>query len=490
MPAEAVAPRDLNISNASEHNPSAVEYAPESKAAQNYSQSANSKSSYSTDSKSNFQDLVDKGLGVAKSVVGGLFSLTGLSCATEFKPTADSWDDFEEIDSPADEVEFLDVPEDSDADVLDGLDAEEEPSTIVCEKIGTDVRVTNDSALSQRPSLVWTGSEYGMGFEDERDGNREIYFGRISPVGLIIDSGTRLTDATALSIHPSLSWNGSQFGFIWYDGRSSTDEILFRRVSPIGELIGSEIPVTSDGYSRDPSLAWTGSGYGTTWYDDRNGNWEIFFALISQEGAPLTTNIRVTNDTSNSRSPSIVWTGSEFGVTWYGDRDGNDEIYFRRISNIGDLVEDLVRVSSGDENSHYPSLVWTGSEYGIAWHDFRDGNGEIYFARLSEIGALMASDIRITNDSANSSSPSLVWNGSEFAFSWSDDRFDANSEIFFRRMAGDGSLIDDELRITGAFGNSEHPSLAWTGSEYGFTWDDDRDGNEEVYFARVGCHPE
>lgn len=450
-----------------------------------------SASTYSVDPDSDFGHIVDKGLGLAKAVVSGVFSIMGLSCNTEFKPTPDdSWDedDVAELDSPADEVEFPDTLDDSED--VDALDAEEESTTIVCEKIGTDVRVTNANETSQLPSLAWTGSEFGVSYEDFKEGDWEIYLGRLSPAGGIIASGVRLTNASGSSRISALLWNGSAFGVSWFDGRIGTDEIMFRHASSSGELIGSENQISTDGGSYSPSAAWTGSEYGVSWVDDRDGNWEIYFARLTEEGALLGTNIRVTNDPADSQRSSLAWTGSEFGVSWNDNRDGNSEIYFRRISDIGDLVEDSVRVSNEDGDSFYPSLAWTGSEYGIAWHDFRDGNWEIYFTRLSATGALMASDIRITNDPAYSGSASLVWNGAEYALCWNDSIFDSDLEIFFRRMDGDGSLIDDAIRITGAFGNSENPSLVWTGSEYGISWNDDRDGNAEIYFARVGCHPE
>jgi len=49
--------------------------------------------------------------------------------------------------------------------------------------------------------------------------------------------------------------------------------------------------------------------------------------------------------------------------------------------------------------SEWPSLSWTGSEFGVSWYDDRDGNEEIYFARVSSAGAKIGSDLRVTNDS-------------------------------------------------------------------------------------------
>lgn len=93
--------------------------------------------------------------------------------------------------------------------------------------------------------------------------------------------------------------------------------------------------------------------------------------------------VRLTNADGYSRVPSLVWTGTEYGVTWYDYRDGNQEIYFARISASGAKQGDDLRLTNADGRySESPSLVWTGTEYGVAWADDRDGNEEIYFARL------------------------------------------------------------------------------------------------------------
>jgi hypothetical protein len=68
-----------------------------------------------------------------------------------------------------------------------------------------------------------------------------------------------------------------------------------------------------------------------SWTDDRDWNDEIYFAIISPAGSKVGADLRVTNDGHDSEWPSLVWTGSEFGVSWHDDRDGNYEIYFSLI---------------------------------------------------------------------------------------------------------------------------------------------------------------
>jgi hypothetical protein len=91
--------------------------------------------------------------------------------------------------------------------------------------------------------------------------------------------------------------------------------------------------------------------------------------------------VRVTTNASESSWPSLVWTGSGYGVAWDDQRDGHSA-YFARLTPEGVKVGGDMRVTTAASSSAYPSLVWTGSGYGVAWYDDRDGNPEIYFTRL------------------------------------------------------------------------------------------------------------
>ena len=177
-----------------------------------------------------------------------------------------------------------------------------------------------------------------------------------------------------------------------------------------------DVRITSDGIgSYSPALVWTGSEYGVSLKHGGGEDAEIYFVRISEAGSKTGTDVRITNHGGRSYYPSLVWTGSEYGVSWCDDRDGNYEIYFTRISDDGSKIGSDVRVTNDGGRSYYPSLVWTGSEYGVSWCDDRDGNYEIYFTRISDDGSKIGSDVRVTNDGGRSYYPSLVWTGSDTA---------------------------------------------------------------------------
>ena len=90
--------------------------------------------------------------------------------------------------------------------------------------------------------------------------------------------------------------------------------------------------------------------------------------------------------------PTIVWTGTEYGVAWNDFRTGED-IYFARLDASGDKIGGDLVVTDPSAEAYGSSLVWTGSGFGVAWGDWRDGSGsneyaEIYFARLNGAGTV------------------------------------------------------------------------------------------------------
>jgi len=355
------------------------------------------------------------------------------------------------------------------------------------EKVGTDVRVTSNASYSEFPSVVWTGSQYGVAWQDNRDGNYEIYFARLDASGNKIGGDVRVTNNPSFSLSPALVWTGSEYGVAWEDLRDGNLEIYFARIDAAGTKIGSDVRVTTAAAdSRYASLVWAGGAYGVAWTDGRDGNNEIYFARIDAAGSKIGSDLRVTNAASDSTYASLVWTGSAYGVAWQDNRDGNYEIYLARIDAAGNKIGADVRVTNNASGSGSPSLAWTGSEYGVAWDDLRDGNYEIYVARLDAAGSKIGPDARVTNSPSYSGLPSLVWTGSEYGVAWRDQR-DGNDEIYLARLDAADSKIGPDLRMTSDASFSESAALIWTGTEYGMAWRDDRDGNAEIYVGLARC---
>ena len=119
------------------------------------------------------------------------------------------------------------------------------------------------SALN--PQLVDAGGSLGLVWYDSRDGNQETYFARLSAAaGLLSKLGAdvRLTNDPANSNTPQIAWTGAEFGVVWQDTRNGGNyETWFQRVSVDGVAQGTALQVSHTGNGQSPAAAFGRYGY-------------------------------------------------------------------------------------------------------------------------------------------------------------------------------------------------------------------------------------
>jgi len=146
---------------------------------------------------------------------------------------------------------------------------------------GTAVQV-GATGMGGTAAIAAAGSEFGIAWTDRRNGaDPEIYFTRIGSNGQI-GPDLRVTNAAGLSFDPTIAWSGSEWGIAWDDLRTGNEEIWFARIAANGAKLGSDVLVSNaPGNSRTPSIVWAGGKYGIAWSDDRNSvNDEIYFTPL------------------------------------------------------------------------------------------------------------------------------------------------------------------------------------------------------------------
>jgi hypothetical protein len=146
-----------------------------------------------------------------------------------------------------------------------------------------------------------------------------------------------------------------------------------------------------------------------------------------------------------------------------------------------------------------PSIDHTGEH--LVWEETKDGNREIYYRQRLESGT-WEPEFRISNDASESSHPTVASPHTLFFMSnpglrivaWQDHRH-GNWEIYSRFRASSFDSWRAETRVSSASGNSRLPSVAVEEdafcSDIAFmahwvAWQDDLQGNEEIYFAEGG----
>ncbi len=77
------------------------------------------------------------------------------------------------------------------------------------------------------PAIAWNGRTFGVAWWDDRDGSTEIYFAHLNRDGVNGSGDRRISDAPGMSVFPQLVWTGTEFGVVWQDHRDGHAQVYF-----------------------------------------------------------------------------------------------------------------------------------------------------------------------------------------------------------------------------------------------------------------------
>ncbi|MCR4287833.1 MAG: exo-alpha-sialidase, partial [Deltaproteobacteria bacterium] len=168
-------------------------------------------------------------------------------------------------------------------------------------------------------------------------------------------------------------------------------------------------------------------------------------------------------------------------VAWEDITPGNSEIYLKTSADNGATWSANKRLTNNTGESSFPSIAVSGSNIHVAWYDYTPGNYEIYFKTSADNGATWSANKRLTNNTGSSYSPSIAVSGSNIHVAWQDTT-PGNSEIYFKTSADNGATWSADKRLTYNTGSSYLPSIAVSGSNIHVAWGDSTPWNSEIYF--------
>ncbi len=353
----------------------------------------------------------------------------------------------------------------------------------------TDLRLTNDPAESygsENRGIAANGNNIHIIWQEHRDGDAETYYKRSTNRGDSWSADTRLSTILNYSGAPSIAVYQSIVHVVWMDTRFGNPEIYYRRSTDNGIIWEPEVRLTSDAQSsNNPSLSVSGANVFLTWEDNRAGNYEIYFKRSSNSGIDWTSDMRLTVDAGASNNVSLSSSGLNVHCVWVDSRNGNNEIYYKNSNDAGVSWSADMRLTSDPASSIWPAVSVNGLNVNVFWSDQRDGNLEIYFKRSTNGGSLWGVETRLTNAVNNSINPCPVSFGPLIAFTWSDMRT-GYYKIYYKASVDGGLNWNADLLLSqpANLGTSGSASIDVTDSAAHVIWQDNKDGNFEIYYKK------
>lgn len=328
---------------------------------------------------------------------------------------------------------------------------------VVCNTTGNQylVKAFNKSAVSDNANgaiITW---------QDDRNGNDDIYAQRISGTGATLWAGNGLAVCTATNNQerPLLASDGAGGAIItWQDYRNGSDnDTYIQRVQASGTIswaangvaIGS---ATGDQY--EPMVAATGSGSAIVcWIDSRNGtDDDIYAQLVSPGGAPQWTlnGVAVCGATNYQSIPYIEGDGSGGAIiTWSDYRNTLDnDVYAQRVNSSGTMLWATnglgICVAGDDQNISVLTPDGNGGAL-LAWNDARNGfnNLDVYVQHVNGTGTVQWASNGIAAGSASDhqDAPTIISDGQGGAvLAWNDYRSGNDIDVYIQNICSAGIL--------------------------------------------------
>jgi len=232
---------------------------------------------------------------------------------------------------------------------------------------------------------------------------------------------------------------------------------------------GNGICIGTVGNSSDPAafagLAWAQTQFGIAFAEGSTSTTNYITRMSATGQSMVKTQI---SSGSRARRHNIAWTGSQFGMVWHDYRNGKYEIYFARANSSGTELGSELKVA----DAMGPTIATSGSRYIVGW------GSPPTVAIINTAGSKLHQN-QITSTSSNGS-PSLVWAGTAFAAAWISGSSSNNLAFAFLNR-DTGALVGSIKTIYNAGGRIGYPSLVKTSSGFAVAYTKDYD----LYFAKL-----
>ncbi len=289
-----------------------------------------------------------------------------------------------------------------------------------------------DQPIADAPA---TGDQYGPAvaarpggnfltlWYDRRGSRPSYYVARVDNNGGVIDP-TGISVATGVGqSRPEIVAGAEGFLVYWavsYVDGFQTPGVYGVRLDAMGTPIDkAPITIAATSNSQSPSaaydpaakrwlVAWQRYG-GTTSYD-------IAAAFVPTVGAPQPL-FDVTKEVGTDYQPSVVYTGTDFWIAWRNAA----QLRGQRVGLDGKLSGNMVTLATGSTSSLYdPILATDGARLLLTWREYISGAGyDVKGRRLTLAGAAQdAANIAISTGPDYDDRPRVSWNGTHFVVTW------------------------------------------------------------------------
>jgi uncharacterized protein (TIGR03382 family) len=269
-----------------------------------------------------------------------------------------------------------------------------------------------------QPAVAFDGVNLLVVFEEWI--NNDIIATRISRTGQVLDpAGINVSSSPAYGGTADVAWGGTHYMVVWLDGRSGVEQVYGGRVTTAGALLdpaGIAISPTANGIR--PAVAAASGQYLVGWLTSgpgSNGN-DLFAARLNASGVLLDgTPLTLAAGAYNQVDVAVTRVGSTFVASW-SDSDGvlPRGLSARQVPLHPGAMQSVFPVGRSSQPQFSPAGAAAGStEALVVWDD----DFEIYGAFVRPNGT-QGARLPLATGSGRRTLPSVATDGTQYLVVW------------------------------------------------------------------------
>jgi len=289
-------------------------------------------------------------------------------------------------------------------------------------------------------------------WDDERNGNSDIYAQRLNSLGLPLWSENGIPIITAVSDQNIMHAISDQQGGLivtWIENKNDDGDIFAQRIASTGDLLWNQQGVAvclANNKQFEAKLYLTPlSEIMISWSDKRSdaSTSDIFIQKLTLQGIPqwIENGLAICVVPLNQNySQLIVDSDGHLMVAWQDGRTGSNDIFMQKIASDGHILweENGRAICSAPEDQNIPQLLPDDNMGALlVWEDFRNNSNDLYAQRFDASGKAVWKENGISICSANDDqfSPHITADGQGGLIAeWRDKRNQEDFNIFTQRL--------------------------------------------------------
>jgi len=276
------------------------------------------------------------------------------------------------------------------------------------------IAISTLSSSLCNPRIATDGTNFLVVWERQADGY--IFGTRVRPDGVVLDSnGIRISFEEEREQHQAVAFDGTNYFVVWY-GWTDRDghDMRGARITPGGVVLDTAGIAISSSLSWDepPAIAFGDTTFMVVW---RAYGHHVLCARVTRAGIVLDSNgITIATNCEYEGNSRIASDGTDFLAVWVGDlTDEPYDICGARVSGAGVVLDSGgFAISTAARRQVTPVAASDSTNFLVVWEEKRNGNTDIYGARVSPAGVILDPDgFSVSTSSDTQGRPTVAFDG-------------------------------------------------------------------------------